>query len=167
MKQPDLFLDLAERLPRQSCVMIVNAEADQEGLHQRILERAQAMPNLALHVNVPLSEMEQHFARARVFVNTSTYEGFPNTFVQAALNGVPVVSWRVDPDRLLSQEVIGLCAGGSFDRLLELVEDCCASEEKRKALGRRAQEYAYAHHDVNQSAAALKAQVRSLVGPAH
>jgi glycosyltransferase involved in cell wall biosynthesis len=167
LKQPDLFLDLAARLPRQSCVMVVNAEAGQEGLLQRIRERAQAMTNLVLHVNVPLSEMEKHFARARVFVNTSTYEGFPNTFVQAAMNGVPVVSWRVDPDRLLSQEVIGLCAGGSFDRLLGLVEDSCASEEKRKTLGRRAQEYAYAHHDVNQSAAALKAQVRSLVGPAH
>jgi glycosyltransferase involved in cell wall biosynthesis len=86
--------------------------------------------------------------------------------VQAAMNGVPVVSWRVDPDRLLSHDTIGLCAGGSFERLLELVEELCASQEKREMLGRRAQQYAYAHHDVNQSAAALKAHIASRIGQA-
>lgn len=166
LKQPDLFLELAKRLPGQSCVMVVSHEAGQEGLMQRIRDRAKNIPNLALHENVPLHEMAQYFGRARIFVNTSTYEGFPNTFVQAAMNGVPVVSWRVDPDRLLSQEIFGLCADGSFDRLLELVDELCATEEKRKMLGQRAQEYAHRHHDVNQSAAGLKTQVRSLVGQA-
>jgi len=164
LKQPELFLDLAERLPRQSCVMVVLAEVGQEALMQRIRDRAKNMPNLSLYENVPLAQTEQHFSHARVLVNTSTYEGFPNTFVQAALQGVPVVSWRVDPDRLLSQETIGLCAGESFDRLVGLVEDLSTSQEKRETLGRRAQDYAYAYHDVNQSAAALKTHVRSLFG---
>src|SRR5262245_20433034 len=166
LKQPEMFVDLAERLSRQSCVMVVRAEIGQEGLMQRIRDRAKNMPNLTLYENVPLADTEQHFSRARVLVNTSTYEGFPNTFVQAALHGVPVVSWRVDPDRLLSQETIGLCASESFDRLVGLVEDLSTSQEKRETLGRRAQEHAYAHHDVNQSAAALKAHVQSLVGKA-
>jgi glycosyltransferase involved in cell wall biosynthesis len=161
-----MFLDLAERLSGHRCVMVVTAEEGQESLLQHIRDRAQVMPNLELHEQVPLHEIEQHFARARVFVNTSTYEGFPNTFVQAAMNGVPIVSWRVDPDRLLSQEVIGLCASGSFDRLLGLVEELCASQEKREMLGRRAQQYAYAHHDVHQSAAALKAHIASRIGQA-
>src|SRR5262245_15625520 len=164
LKQPEMFLDLVERLPRQSCVMVVRAEVGQEALIQRIRDRAKNMPNLTLYENVPLAETEQHFSHARVLVNTSTYEGFPNTFVQAALHGVPVVSWRVDPDRLLSQETIGLCAGESFDRLVGLVEDLSTSQEKCETLGRRAQDHAYAHHDVNQSAAALKAHVRSLYG---
>jgi glycosyltransferase involved in cell wall biosynthesis len=164
LKQPDLFLDLAKRLPGQPCVMVVSHEPGQEGLMQRIRERAKGIPNLTLHENVSLNEMAQYFAGARIFVNTSTYEGFPNTFVQAAMNSVPVVSWQVDPDRLLSQETLGLCTGGSFDRLLELVSELCATEEKRRMLGKRAQDYAYSHHDVNQSAAALKAHVRSLVG---
>jgi glycosyltransferase involved in cell wall biosynthesis len=166
LKQPEMFLDLVERLSSHRCVMVVTAEVGQESLLQYIRNRAQVMPNLELHEQVPLHEIEQHFARARVFVNTSTYEGFPNTFVQAAMNGVPVVSWRVDPDRLLSHDTIGLCAGGSFDRLLGLVEELCASQEKREMLGRRAQQYAYAHHDINQSTAALKAYITFRVGQA-
>src|SRR5262245_3228096 len=166
LKQPELFLDLAERLPRQSCVMVVRTEIGQEGLMQRIRDRAKNMPNLTLYEDVPLAETEQHFSRARVLVNTSTYEGFPNTFVQAALNGVPIVSWRVDPDRLLSEKIIGLCANESFDRLAQLVSDLCASEDQQKKLGMQAQDYAYRHHDVNLSASALKAHVQSLVGKA-
>ena len=166
LKQPEMFLDLAERLPRQSCVMVVRAEVGQEGLMQRIRDRVKHMPNLTLYEDVPLAETEQHFSRARVLVNTSTYEGFPNTFVQAALHGVPVVSWRVDPDRLLSEEIIGLYASESFDRLVQLVSDLWASENQQKKLGMQAQGYAYKHHDVNLSAAALKAHVLSLVGKA-
>jgi hypothetical protein len=40
------------------------------------------------------------------------------------------------------------------------------SENQQKKLGMQAQGYAYKHHDVNLSAAALKAHVLSLVGKA-
>ena len=163
LKQPEMFLDLVARLPDYPCVMVMTSEAGHEDLGRRIRQRAQTLPNLQLHERVPFHAMDQHFTRAKVFVNTSTYEGFPNTFVQAAMHGAPVVSWRVDPDKLLSHETIGLCANASFDRLFELVRDLCSTEGARAALGRRAQEYAYAHHSVEQSAAELNAYVRSRI----
>lgn len=163
LKQPEMFLDLAARLPDYPCVMVMTSEAGHEDLGRRIRQRAQGLSNLQLYERVPFNAMDQHFIRAKVFVNTSTYEGFPNTFVQAAMHGAPVVSWQVDPDKLLSHETIGVCANASFDRLFELVRDLCSTDAARAALGRRAQEYAYAHHDVGQSAAALNAYVRSLI----
>jgi glycosyltransferase involved in cell wall biosynthesis len=122
------------------------------------------MENLTVFEDIPFNEMEKVFERAKLIVNTSTYEGFPNTFVQAAMHGTPILSWTVNPDGVLVRHGIGICAEGSYDRLVVSAERMCASEGLRAELGKRAAEYAREHHDVNRSAGALKALVYTLTG---
>jgi glycosyltransferase involved in cell wall biosynthesis len=43
--------------------------------------------------HVPFDAVGRHFDGAAAFVNTSEYEGLPNTFVQAWLRGVPTLSF--------------------------------------------------------------------------
>jgi glycosyltransferase involved in cell wall biosynthesis len=49
-------------------------------------------------------------ARAHVYVSTSLYEGFPNTFIQAWMRDVVVVSLTVDPDGVLEHGGVGVLA---------------------------------------------------------
>jgi len=78
LKQPEMFLNLAERLPKESCAMVIMRDPAHEHLLQALRTRAAALTNVTLHEDVPWNEMDAHFARAKLLVNTSTYEGFPN-----------------------------------------------------------------------------------------
>lgn len=162
LKQPEMFLDLAGRMPRHRFVMVIAREDLHFDLLTKVRARAAMLGNLELYEDVSWSKIDNYFARARVFVNTSTYEGFPNTFVQAALHGAPVVSWRVDPDQLLSSRQLGLCAGDSLDRLVDLVQGLCESETDWRTLSQDVERYALTHHLLSVSAGALKALLCSL-----
>lgn len=162
LKQPELFLDLAERLPKERFVMVVMGDKSQDRWRRSLLSRAAALPNVTVHENVPWRDIGRWFEEAKLFVNTSRYEGFPNTFVQAALHATPILSWAVDPDGVLTRHRIGYCAGRSFERLAEEAERLCASDPQRAAMGRRARDYARQYHDLERSVRELKALVRTL-----
>lgn len=163
LKQPELFLDLAERLPKERFVMVVSRDETHTELLLGIRNRAGRLPNLLLLEDVPWSQIGCFFEEAKLFVNTSTYEGFPNTFVQAALHGAPILSWTVDPDKVLTERRIGFCAGGSFERLAAALESLCADDPLRAESGRQAIAYAREHHDLRRAADEFKSLCRSMI----
>ncbi len=165
LKQPEKFLDLAERLPGESCVMVAMRDTRHEDLWERIQQRASALPNVTLRHNVARRETDGLFAEAKLFVNTSTYEGFPNTFVEAAMHGMPIVSLIVNPDRVLTDKGIGRCAEGSFEQLVTDARALSTTDATWSDCARRARAYATQHHDIRRSARELKLLVTSLVSP--
>ena len=90
-KRPELFFDLARRMPLRRFVMIGGPGANR-GFYEAMKARASAIPNLEFKGFLPLAQVEPWFDRARVLVNTSTYEGMPNVFLQAWARGVPTVA---------------------------------------------------------------------------
>jgi len=162
LKQPGMFLDLAERLPDERFVRVLTRDEAHEALARSVRARAAALPNVTVHEDVAWEDVGRFFGEAKLFVNTSTYEGFPNTFVQAAMQAVPILSWAVDPDGVLTRHRIGYCAGRSFERLVEESRRVCASKAHRVDMGRRARDYARQYHDLQQSVRELKVLARSL-----
>lgn len=95
-KQPELLLELARRLPHRRFVMIGGSAAPgkrlRPGYFEVIRDQAAKLPNVEMTGFVPLEQVEPWFDRGRVLVNTSVYEGMPNTFLQAWARGVPTVA---------------------------------------------------------------------------
>ena len=125
-KRPMAFLDLAEGRPDLPFAMACPAYEGARALYNSVTERASRLPNVQFLGFVPFADTEGLFRHARVFVNSSTAEGFPNTFVQAARVGTPVLSLEVNPDGILQTSDFGACAGGDpallarqLDRLLD------------------------------------------------
>lgn len=137
-KKPMRFVRLAERLPAVEFVLI--GWTPDEAFRAEIRKRADALPNLRFEGFVPPDEIDRYYRQAAMFVNTSEYEGFPNTFLEAWRFGVPVVSLHHTLDGLLSAGEVGLHAG-STDRLTEQVEQLWADPERAAELGHNGRAY--------------------------
>jgi hypothetical protein len=116
MKHPELFLDLAEALPGCSFEMICPAQ--DKKLWKGIASRADLIPNVRFIESVPYHRVQENYDRARVFVNTSDWEGWPNSFIQAGLARAALLSLSVNPDDIFGSFHPGICAGGDFARLI-------------------------------------------------
>ena len=106
VKRPDRLLDLARAMPSYRFHMAGGPSPGEEDLFRRIEAEARGISNLTFHGAVPYLDVGALFARARLFANTSDLEGFPNTFLQSWIRGIPVVT-MFDPDGVVESEGLG------------------------------------------------------------
>jgi glycosyltransferase involved in cell wall biosynthesis len=117
-KRPELFLELAKRLPRRRFVMVGGPERREATVYERVRRAAAALPNVELTGFLPLERVEERFDAARLLVNTSDYEGMPNTFLQAWARGVPTLG-SVDVGTPVHLQFAGIDEGArEIERLL-------------------------------------------------
>ena len=144
-KRPELFLELARSCLATNLRFVMVGGGVSE---QRVRGLFRDMPaNLEWKHRLPLDETTSYFDRATFFTNTSVKEGFPNTFIQAWLRGVPTFSLGVDPDRVIIKNRLGYVATDLNDlrqRLLHLA----SSPQEYAELSNNAQRYAIANHTI-------------------
>ena len=149
IKQPEYFIRLARDLrdlrEELKCIMI-GAPAPWAPDWQRSLENEINKIERLVYLGArPLEEVNSILAKAHVFVNTSLYEGFPNTFIQAWMRKVPVVSLHVNPDQVFERYSVGFFSG-TYEKMLEKVVELIKNPALRNEIGERAQVYAFEKH---------------------
>ena len=94
-KRPEIVLEMARRMPQHRFVMVGGVDPDRHSqeLAAAIREAAAKLPNLEYRGFMPFGEADRLFDGARVVLNTSLYEGFPNTFLQAWSRAVPTMAF--------------------------------------------------------------------------
>lgn len=144
-KQPELFLELAKTIPTAR-FQIVGGVSESKEFYEQIKVSASKIPNLEFVGFVPYPEINMHFERASIFVNTSTAEGFPNTFLQAWARYTPVVSLNVDPDEIICKYKLGFHSR-TFEQMVEDVKTLLNEEKLREEMGMNGKKYVEREHD--------------------
>jgi glycosyltransferase involved in cell wall biosynthesis len=144
-KRPELFRELAHSCLGSNLHFVMLGGIASEERVQGLF--ANTPSNLEWKNRLSFDEATSYFDRATFFVNTSVKEGFPNTFIQAWLRGVPTLSIGVDPNQVITTNRLGYVARDLRD-LRENLERFAGSPEEYVELANNAKRYGESHHTV-------------------
>jgi glycosyltransferase involved in cell wall biosynthesis len=146
-KQPEKFIRLAEAFADNKNIrfVMIGRPAKASSYQQPLENQIKKLTNLEYIGEQPMASVNQMLAKSHVLVNTSQYEGFSNTFVQAWMRKVPVISLMVNPDGILTKEKTGFCSG-TLKQLTKDVKTLFKNPALRDEMGLKAQAYAFEHH---------------------
>jgi hypothetical protein len=151
IKRPEIFLKLASAFKEMKFLMVLNRS--DEDIYEAIM--SSKSKNVEIIERCPLDYAERLFLQAFVFVNTSIFEGFPNTFLQAGKYGVPILSLSVDPDDFIKTYSCGIVAEGQFEKLLDGFQIICNDREKATEYSRNVKRYVSSYHDLRSQVSKL------------
>lgn len=112
LKRPQWFFDIAVQFPDEQFVMI-GGNVDQS-VYDECLMLAQKTKNVLFLGGLPFFEANAWFSKAKMLLCTSEYEGFPNIFLQAWSNSIPVLS-TVDPNNVITEQNLGIICNNIFE----------------------------------------------------
>jgi glycosyltransferase involved in cell wall biosynthesis len=157
IKRPHLFLDLAQRLPGARCRMVCPRE--DVDLWNSVRARAEGIPNVEFIERVPYHEIQRVYDEAKIFVNTSEWEGWPNSFIQSGLGRTAILSLSVNPDLLFQTYSLGKFCAGDVERLAEEARTMLGDPLALEAMQRDSARFVAEMHDNGRETSAFLAGI--------
>jgi glycosyltransferase involved in cell wall biosynthesis len=145
LKRPDHVVALARRLYHLRFLMVGGPGVDRgaQAYFDGIARQARGLSNLTMTGHVPFRDVGAAFDGASVCLNTSDYEGLPNTFMQAWLRGIPTLSF-VRPES--APGVTGTLACDDLDHMALRLQRLTGDRAVWAAASQASQRHFKAHH---------------------
>jgi glycosyltransferase involved in cell wall biosynthesis len=142
-KRLEVLLDIAEQA-RDLMFDVAGTHDGEDQYSLQVLARAQQVPNVRLLGRVPREDMPALYRAAACLCCTSGHEGFPNTFLEAWCQGVPLVSC-FDPDHIVERRGLGFVAHDAVS-LTAAIRRLLDSEEEWLTISERCRQYYFESH---------------------
>lgn len=144
LKRPKWFIKLAEEHPQYKYVM-VGGSANGSPLYKECEKKARLCKNLEFLGRTDFDDVNKLFERTRIYICTSTIEGFPNTFLQSWSNNIPVIT-TFDPSNTVKKNKLGLHVE-SYEKLKEEANLIIGNAQLQQELKRNIAEYFKVSHN--------------------
>lgn len=160
-KRPDMVLDLARILPDINFTMICPMATNNSALFSRIKNKAKFFNNIDFIDYVAYDRIDDYFLEALIYLNTSVNEGFPNTFLQAALAKTLIISTTVNPDGFLL-DGRGVIAGEDMNEVANQIRKCHNDPAACGKIAMKAFDYVKFNHDVDKNSKKFTDELKKL-----
>jgi glycosyltransferase involved in cell wall biosynthesis len=115
-KNMPLLYEIALKLKGEQFLIAGKESSKCDTETQNYLEKLKALPNVSFAGFLQRDEVLPFLSGAKFLLNTSHYEGFSNTFLEAMSVGTPIISsTNVNPDGFITANQIGLVYKDSSD----------------------------------------------------
>ncbi len=149
-KRPEIFIKLAREFPDEKFMMIMPL-AKNKRFFEKIKKEAKKVNNLKFIPGVPFSDVGEYYKDAKVFVNTSLAEGFPNSFNQAMNSSTPLLSLNINPDNFITKNQVGLYCHNDFEELKKNLAQLLNNRELWNSCSKNAYNYVYNEMNIEKS----------------
>ena len=118
-KQPWLFVELAEKLKDTGAhFTMFSSKFPHTEANIKLRERIIKAGNITIVEGKDNLFINDYLCRkVKLLINVSVSEGISNTFIQAWMRGVPVISLNSNPDHWFDKYDIGKCCNGDITKL--------------------------------------------------
>ncbi|UZS00181.1 glycosyltransferase family 4 protein [Chondrinema litorale] len=144
-KRPDRFIEIASALQDTDIEFKMVGKYDNNDI-QTLLGSAN-LTNVEILGEKKATEVHELLTESMLLVNTSEYEGFSNTFIEAWLRGVPVFSYQVDPDNMIVSNQLGI-VNGDIDILANKINEICNDASQWQMLSEKCRNHGFHNFDI-------------------
>ena len=145
-KRLEWLLEIAHRCPELKFQIVGTANGTSE-YATRLVEQARRIQNVEVIGRLAPQDMHSVYENADILCNTSLYEGFPTTFLEAWSYGLPVVT-TFNCDNLVQEHGIGRVAS-NVDGIVSALRELRDNPEAYQHISRRARAYYDKNHSVS------------------
>ncbi len=153
VKRPKLFLQIAQEISDLNIHFILIGPVGPGDPMKKVFETFDKRHKNFIYIHrVNPGEDNKYYEKASLFVNTSSTEGYPNSFIQAWLRETPVITLDVDPDCDICKNSLGYHAKGDLKKLINEIKKLIENPSELKEMGRRCRQYAIKNHNIEKTA---------------
>lgn len=147
LKRAEWFISLAQKLPQYRFAII--GGVNENDYYDRIKAEVENIPNLDFLGPRSLNDVNVLLSKSKLLVCTSEFEGFPNTFLQAWSESVPVIS-TVNPSGVITEFGLGKVVDNESD-LLKATKEFLISDDLFEQCQQNIKAYFLVHHDADKA----------------
>jgi glycosyltransferase involved in cell wall biosynthesis len=163
-KHPERYISLVKKFAEKSYrFYIMGREVEPLGFAQEFSILEKECATFKYLGEIEQEEVFRWYERSRLLINTSDYEGFSNTFIEAWLHGVPVISLKVDPDGLIQKNGLGTLSL-SMNKLAIDVELLLEDHDLWQKTSMRCRDFAVKNFNIVDKVTQLEKQIEKLFG---
>jgi glycosyltransferase involved in cell wall biosynthesis len=161
-KHPEKYIELVRKLHKKHYQFLaVGREMGHPRLTEEFQKTQKEIPAFEYLGEIGRNRIFGYLEKARVLVNTSDYEGFSNTFIEAWLHGVPLVSLKVDPDNLIRENGLG-SVSGNMEQLARDVESLMENHRLWEQKSQKCRNFAVKNFNIQDKADDLEQLIENL-----